>query len=386
VVPAARRLAPVIVLLVVCALLASARGDGRPSRRDDEVFLQAAYLMRTEHVTAMNAVATAAERQYGWSGDVIDNVRTKGDIQTYFLLHLWRHASDFRTGQSPWGRPLYVESDSLSRLSQLWFFASVFLLYWALLPLGRGVALASAVLLAIGHPFRYGPALFDTWVMPAAVASIGCWLRDRHLAAAGLAVAATMIKPNYAFLLGAFLLASLIRPGREDASGRAGPVPAAVYAVAGALLVAAYIALGAVDVINWGSYGNGVRAGYNPTVLAYSLLETFAFTYRAGTQQLRDHWPVFPWTVANIVALGVLARQAWNHRGLPRTTVLVVSLIVIPAIANFTVIDSVRAYEDGGHFRWINVSIIGMAIALPLAWREVARRVRATARRPVAVG
>ena len=51
-------------------------------------------------------------------------------------------------------------------------------------------------------------------------------------------------------------------------------------------------------------------------------------------------------------------------------------------------IASVHDYEDGGHFRWINVSIIGMAIALPLAYREGARVVarwidrRWDARRP----
>jgi hypothetical protein len=240
-------------------------------------------------------------------------------------------------------------------------------------PLGRGVALAAALLLAVGHPFREGPALFDPWVMPAAVGSIGLWLRDRHLLAAVTAGAVIMVKPNYLFLLPAFMLATLVRPGRGDRPGRTGLAPAAVHAVAIGAVIAAYLLLGAFDVIYLGGYNEGVRSGYDPGVLAYSLLETAGFTYRAGTRQLRDHWPIFPWTVVNLAALAVLGREAVRRVRIPRTAALVAGLIVIPIVANFAVIESVNAYEDGGHFRWINVSILGMAIALPLAYREVAR-------------
>jgi hypothetical protein len=108
-------------------------------------------------------------------------------------------------------------------------------------------------------------------------------------------------------------------------------------------------------------------------MLAYSLLETVGFWYRAGTRQLRDHWPVFPWTALNLAALGLLAHRAATRLRVPRTAALAGGLVLIPAVANFAVIASVHDYEDGGHFRWINVSIIGMAVALPLAYREVAR-------------
>ena len=47
--------------------------------------------------------------------------------------------------------------------------------------------------------------------------------------------------------------------------------------------------------------------------------------------------------------------------------------MVVPVVADFMVIHTVAAYRAGGHFRWINVSIIAMAIALPVAYREAAR-------------
>ena len=59
-----------------------------------------------------------------------------------------------------------------------------------------------------------------------------------------------------------------------------------------------------------------------------------------------------------------------------------VGLLVIPALANFAVIGSIGAYEAGGHFRWINVSILAMAIALPLAYREAVRLVARAPTRP----
>jgi hypothetical protein len=378
-----RRVAPVVVLVLACGLLMASRGnDGRPSPRDDEVFLQAAYLMRTKHVTRIEAVTEAAGIQFGWTGDIAKRLRTEGDIQTYFLLEGWRHASDFRVKPSPYGRPLYVESGAISRLTQLWFVLSVFLLYWAVVPLGRGVALASALLYCFGHPFRHGPALFDPWMMPAAVAAIGCWLRDRHRTAAALAFAAVIIKPNYLFLLPAFCLASLVRPGTGDPDGTTGVGPAAVHAVTTGVVIAVYLALAAAHVIYLKGYAEGVRSGYDPGLLAYSLVETLSFRYRAGTLQLRHHWPIYPWTLLNLAALGVLAERAVRRIRLPRTAALLGGLILIPAIANFTVIASIHDYENGGHFRWINVSIIGMAIALPVAYREVARLIAARTTRP----
>jgi len=374
---AARRLLPVIVLLLVSGALVIGRGEGRPSPRDDAVFLQAAYLLRTEDVSTIEAVTRAAENQFGWGGELSQRLRSEGDIQTYALVPVWSRIGGFQTGESPWGRPLYVESDRISRLSQLAFVAAVFLLYWAALPLGRGVALAAAVLLALGHPFRHGPAVFDPWVMPGVAAAIGWWLRDRHVPAAVAAAAVVMIKPNYLFLLPAFFLASLVRPATGDPRGRRGLAPAAVHAVAAGVVVGTYLVLNTLDVIWVDGYAEGVRSGYDPAVLAYSLLETLGFTYRAGTQQLRDSWPLFPWTALNGAALAVLGHRALGHRRLTRTTALVGGLVLIPVLANFAVIGSVDAYEDGGHFRWINVSIMGMALALPLAYREVARIVAA---------
>src|SRR5439155_25145052 len=138
-------------------------------------------------------------------------------------------------------------------------------------PLGEGVAVAAALLVALGHPFRHGPTLFDPWVMPLVAAAIGCWLRDRHRLAAALTVAAVMVKPNYLFLLPAFLLASLVAPGAGDAPGSTGRRPATVHAVALVGVVVAYLVLAAGHVIAVGQYANGVRSGWDPGVLAYSM-------------------------------------------------------------------------------------------------------------------
>ena len=374
VVPTVRRMAPLIVLLVASAALVLSRGAGRPAKGDEEVFVQAAYLMRTEHLDANHAVAKAAQNEYAWvTPEVAARVRSKGDIQTYALLHLWRHAHDFHRAPSPWGSRLYAESRTLSQLSELWFLATVFVLYWAVLPLGRGVALASALLLALGHPFRHGPLLFDPWVMPGAVAAIGLWLRDRHVAASAVAVAITLVKPNYVFLLPAFLLAALVRPGHGDPEGRTAGAAVIAPVAGGALVVASYLVLAASHVIWLGGYEEGVRAGYNPAVLAYSLLETSSFTYRATSSGLRSHWPVYPWTFFSLATLAVFARRVVNRARLPRTAVLLAALVVVPVVADFMVIHTVAAYRAGGHFRWINVSIIAMAIALPVAYREAAR-------------
>ena len=372
--PTVRRIAPLIVLLVASAALVLGRGAGRPAKGDEEVFVQAAYLMRTEHLDANHAVAKAARNEYAWvTPEVAARVRSKGDIQTYALLHVWRHARDFHRTPSPWGSRLYVASRSLSQLSELWFLATVFALYWAALPLGRGVALASALLLALGHPFRHGPLLFDPWVMPGAVAAIGLWLRDRHLAASAVAVAVTLVKPNYVFLLPAFLLAALVRPGRGDREGRTSGTAITAPIAGGALVVVAYLALAASHVIWLRGYEEGVRAGYNPAVLAYSLLETISFTYRASSSGLRSHWPVYPWTFLSLGTLALLAQRVVTRARLPRTAVLLATLVIVPVVADFMVIHTVAAYRAGGHFRWINVSIIAMAIALPVAYREAAR-------------
>jgi hypothetical protein len=368
-----RALLPIAILLVACALVTAWRGDGKPSERDDAVFIQAAYLQHTEGVSTIESITRAAENQFGWTGEIAERLREEGDIQTYGLIPLWSRIGDFETGPSPWGRELYVESPRISRLSQLLFLASVFLMYWAVAPLGRGVALAAALLLAFGHPFREGPALFDPWVMPGAIGSIGLWLRDRHAAAAVVASAVVMIKPNYLFLLPAFMFAALVAPGRGDPAGRRGLRIAAIPAIAAGAVVVTYLVLGALDVIYLGGYNEGVRAGYDPAVLLYSLVETVGFTYRAGTRQLRDHWPVFPWTFLNLGALALLGHRVVTRVRVPRTGALLAGLVAIPIVANFAVIASVHDYEDGGHFRWINVSILGMAIALPLAYREVAR-------------
>ncbi|MCA1841592.1 MAG: hypothetical protein LC792_00105 [Actinobacteria bacterium] len=372
------RWGPPVLLLVAVSSAVTMFSDSKPSVRDDEVFLQAAYLMRTQHVRTIEGVVRAAENQYGWGGSLIRRAREQGDIQTYALLPLWSRVSDFRVSPSPWGRPLYVESHTLSRLSKWAFLLSVVALWWAVLPLGEGVAVAAALLVALGHPFRHGPALFDPWVMPLVALAIGFWLRDRHRVAAALTVAAVMVKPNYVFLLPAFLLASLVAPGRGDPPGSTGRRPVTVHAVALVVVGIAYLALAAGHVIAVGQYANGVRSGYDPGVLAYSLLETLGFWYRAGTQQLRRHWPVYPWAFVNLAALAAMGRAALSrHRRLPRTAALLGGMILIPALANFMVMPSVFAYEDGGHFRWINVSIVGMAVVLPLAYRELAMRLRA---------
>jgi hypothetical protein len=156
-----------------------------------------------------------------------------------------------------------------------------------------------------------------------------------------------------------------------------------VHAVALVAVGLAYLVLAAAHVIAAGQYASGVRSGWDPGVLAYSLLETLGFWYRAGTQQLRRHWPVYPWAFVNLAALAAMGWAALSPaRRLPRTTALLGALVLIPVVADFTVMPSVFAYEDGGHFRWVNVSIIGMAIALPLAYREWALRLR---RRQLAV-
>jgi hypothetical protein len=367
---------PLVVLLAVLAVVSAGRGRADPSSRDDEVFLQASYLVRTQHVSPIEGVTRAAGIQYGWGGKLAQRLRSEGDIQTYALIPVWSRIGGFRTGPSPWGRSLYVQSRRISALSQAGFAASALLLLWALLPLGRGVALAAAVLLAVAHPFRHGPALFDPWVMPLAVGALGAWLRDRHRTAAALAVAATLVKPNYVFLLPAFLLASLVAPGPGDVPRGRGRRPAAVYLAAGAGVAVAYALLAAGHVIAAGQYAQGARSGYDPGVLAYSFLETVGFRYRAGTLQLRHHWPVFPWTAVNVAALALAGHRAWRHGRLRRTAALLAGLILVPILADFAVMGSVGAYEDGGHFRWINVSILGTAVALPLAYREVAGLVR----------
>ena len=375
-------MAAVVVLLFCLGVVSAGRGAARPSARDDEVFLQAAYLVRTQHIRTIEAVTRAANIQYGWGGQLAQRLRSQGDIQTYALIPVWSRIGGFRTGPSPWQRSLYVESWRISAATQVAFALSVLLLFWALLPLGSVLALVAALLLTFGHPFRHGPALFDPWVMPVAVASIGFWLRDRHRLAAGLAVAAIMVKPNYLFLLPVFMLASLVRPGPGDLQGSAGMRPAAVHLSATAAVVLAYVVLAAGHVIALGQYTAGVRSGYDPGVLAYSVLETVGYRYRAGTLQLRHHWPVYPWTAVNLGLLILLVHQAWKRARLRRTTVLVVGLLVIPALANFAVIGSIGAYEAGGHFRWINVSILAMAIALPLAYREAVRLVARAPTRP----
>src|SRR5438105_4112617 len=122
----ARRLVPLVVLVAVaCALLLS-RGSGRPAKGDEEVFVQAAYLMKAQHLGATQAVAKAAQNEYAWvTPEVAQRVRSKGDIQTYALLQVWRYAPDFRVGPSPWGGHLYVESRSISTLGFLAFLATI---------------------------------------------------------------------------------------------------------------------------------------------------------------------------------------------------------------------------------------------------------------------
>ena len=368
-----RRWVPVVLVLLTAVVVAAGRGPGRPSPRDDEVFLEASYLVRTQHLGTLDAVLRGAQDQYGWGGGLIERARTQGDIQTYALIPIWSRVGGFRTGRSPWGRPLYVESRRISLLSQLWFVVAVLILLWAVLPLGRGVAAAAALLLALGHPFRQGPALFDPWVMPLVTAAIGCWLRDRHRPAAGLAALATLIKPNYVFLLPAFLIASMVRPGLGDPTAREGRRPAALYGATSGAVIAVYLVLAAFHVIALKEYGHGVTSGYSPAVLAYSLVETVSFRYRAGTLQLRHHWPLYPWTAINVGVLAGFAAQAKRRVRLPRTAALLGALLIIPVVANFTVMASVGDYENGGHFRWINVAIIATAIALPLAYREAAQ-------------
>jgi hypothetical protein len=95
---AVRRLAPLVILLLVGSWVVATRGDGRPARGDEEVFLQGAYLMRTHHVRAMEGVVEGAETEYGWTGAIAERGRRDGDIQAYFLLQLWRFAPDFKTG------------------------------------------------------------------------------------------------------------------------------------------------------------------------------------------------------------------------------------------------------------------------------------------------
>jgi len=367
---------PVVVLLVVAVVLVATR-DGAPSPRDDEVFLQTAYLVRTEGVSVIEGVTRAAGHQYGWHGAIADRLRSEGDIQTYALIPLWARIGGFEVAPSPWGRELYVTSGRLSILSQLGFLLSMALLYWALLPLGRGVALAAAVLYGLGHPFRHGPALFDPWVMPAVTASIGAFLRDRHLLAAALAVGAVLVKPNYLFLLPAFLLAARVVPGPDEPDATVGWRPAGIHLGATLGVIGAYLVLGWLDVIHLGGYAEGVRSGYDPGVLAYSLVETVSYTYRAGTQQLRTSWPLFPWTLLNAGALVLLGVRTWKRRLLPRTGVLLAGLFVIPIVMNVAVIASIEAYEDGGHYRWINVAVIGTVIALVLGYREAWRWWRA---------
>ena len=89
--------------------------------------------------------------------------------------------------------------------------------------------------------------------------------------------------------------------------------------------------------------------------------------------QLRHHWPLYPWTAINLGMLSVLVTQAKRRVRIPRTVALLAGLVLIPVAANFTVMASVADYENGGHFRWINVAIIAMTVALPLAYREAAR-------------
>ena len=364
------------VLLAVCVALAVPASKQRPSARDDEVFLQAAYFVRTEGVSPIEGITRAAANQYGWGGDLAHRLRTQGDIQTYALVPVWSRIGGFRASPGADGRALYVDSPRLRAASFACFALAVLVLAWAVLPLGHGIALASALLLALGHPFRLGPTLFDVWVMPLAIASIGLWLRDRHELAATLAVLTILVKPNYAFLLPALGLAALVRPASP------GRRPLAVYGVALAATVVAYLGLAAAHVIALGQYSSGVRSGYDPRVLAYSAVETVSMRYRAGTQQLRTSWPLFPWTAANVAALLALGFAA--VRGAPerrRIGAALALLIGLPIVANFTVLPSVAAYEDGGHFRWINVSIIAMTIALPLGYREVATIVLARRRR-----
>ena len=369
-----RRVGAWLLLVAVCAALALMARDHRPSVRDDEVFLQAAYLMRTEDISPLESITRAAANQYGWGGDLAQRLRTQGDIQTYALLPLWSRIGGF-TATSEEGR-LYVESSRLQRASLVGFVLSVLVLHWAVLPLGRGVALASALLVALGHPFRLGPTLFDPWVMPLAAASIGFWLRDRHRAATVAVVLAVIVKPNYVFLLPAFGVAMLVSPSDGDAPSTRGPRSGLWYLGALVFTVLLYLALGVAHVIAVGQYTDGVRAGYDVGVLAYSLLETVGFWYRAGTQQFRTHWPVFAWTPLNLAALAGLAFVVRERGRLRRTGALLAGLILFPILANFTVLPSIAAYEDGGHFRWINVSILGMAVALPLAYRETWSRIR----------
>lgn len=372
-----------VVLALGCAALAVQARDQRPSSRDDEVFLQAAYLMRTHHLSPIEAITRAAKVQYGWGGALATRLRTQGDIQTYALLPVWSRVGGFSVAEGRGGRALYVESVRLQRASFAFFVVSVFVLYWAAFPLGRGVALVAAVLLLAGHPFRLGPTLFDTWVMPLAIASIGWWVRDRHAWAAAAALVAIIVKPNYVFLLPAFALAALVRPSAGDPPARRLRQPTVLYGGAILVTLALYLALAAAHVIAVGEYAAAVRRGYDPRVLAYSLLETVSFWYRAGTQQFRGRWPLYPWTLVNLVALIGFVAASWTGR-MQRTAALVVALVVLPALANFAWMLSVAAYEDGGHFRWINVSIIAMAVALPLAYRETGRLVRARWRRPAA--
>ena len=75
--PTVRRMAPLIVLLVASAALVLTRGSGRPAKGDEEVFVQAAYLMRTEHLDANHAVAKAAQNEYAWVTPEVAAPRTE---------------------------------------------------------------------------------------------------------------------------------------------------------------------------------------------------------------------------------------------------------------------------------------------------------------------
>jgi hypothetical protein len=359
-----------LVLLVACGALAVPASRQRPSERDDEVFLQAAYLVRTEGVSPIEGITRAAANQYGWGGDLAHRLRTQGDIQTYALIPVWSRIGGFHARDGSEGRPLYVDSARLRHASFAFFVLAVFAMAWAVLPLGRGTALAAALLLAFTHPFRLGPTLFDVWVMPFAIAAVGCWLRGRHELVIAASLVAILVKPNYVFLLPALGLASLVAASREDRRRLV-----LSYGGALAFVGAAYLALAAAHVIALGQYTSGVRSGYDLRVLAYSALETLSLRYRAGTQQLRSSWPVFPWTFVNLVALLALGAAARRTASSLRTAVGLGLLIAVPLLANFTVLPSVAAYEDGGHFRWVNVSILAITVALPLGYRELAAAV-----------
>lgn len=255
-----------------------------------------------------------------------------------------------------------AHSPALAVLVIALFAVTVFVSYWAFLPLGRLTSLVGSLLLGATHMGLTPGLLFQYVALPFLALSLGFWLRQKHVWAALAGLLAALILETYLVVPATYVLLSLLQRNRRGA----------IIHGAAAIIALAGIALHVAQMGRWDIYVVMSQGNRDPIGIA-RLVVLQLLTLDFSADPLSRALIVIP--VVNLAVVAIFAIRSWPDR-VERLFFWTLVLLMVLSLAQFGQVRDPALYIEQGKQRYLAIAFLAMPFLLAAAYQAFLRAVQ----------